>query len=138
MKLRPDLERACYELAGVTRPPRPSKYGNRPVYHDSSGQVCGRDDPGAVKVADSEREFARWLVLKAMERDGLIRDLKRQVTVPLVVNGVLVCRFVADFEYWDVAAERIIHDDSKGFRTKEYRIKAKLYRALYGVPIRET
>lgn len=126
MKTDPDTAAKCYDLAGVSKPKakRP-KYGNKKTTVDGI-------------TFDSKREAERWLVLKAMERDGLIRDLKRQVTVPLVVNGVLVCRFVADFEYWDVAAERIIHDDSKGFRTKEYRIKAKLYRALYGVPIRET
>lgn len=126
MNTDPDTAAKCLKLAGLGKPTakRP-KYGNRKTVVDGI-------------TFHSKREAERYLVLKAMERDGLIRDLKRQVTVPLVVNGVLVCRFVADFEYYDFAAGCIIHDDAKGFRTPEYRLKAKLYRALYGVPIRET
>lgn len=124
MKLTTQV-RAALTAAGVDVPPPKAKYGNRKTVIEGI-------------EFHSNREAERWLVLRAMERDGLIRDLRRQIDIPLVVNGVKVCKFVCDFEYFDVAAGCIVHDDAKGFRTPEYRIKAKLYAALFGRAIRET
>lgn len=123
MKLTAQV-RDALKAAGIDTP-APAKYRNRVFEVDG------------VRW-HSKREYERWLALKAMERDGLIRDLERQVTVPLVVNGVQVCRLVIDFRYYDVQAGCVIHDDAKGFRTPEYRLKAKLYAALFGQTIRET
>ena len=106
-------------------PAKPPKYRNRKV-------VVGGE------TWDSEREYARWLVLRAMERDGLVRDLRRQVRVPLVVNGVKVCVWVADAVYFDAATGRVEWEDTKGYRTRAYRLKAKLFRAIFGQSIRET
>lgn len=105
--------------------PRKAKYGNR------------RTTVDGIEF-HSKREATRYLVLKAMERDGLIRDMRLQVRVPLVVNGVTVCRWVADFVYHDEATGRTEYEDVKGFVTPEYRLKSKLFAALYGQSIRET
>jgi hypothetical protein len=123
VKLTPAV-RDALKSAGVDVP-APAKYRNRKV------TVGG-------ETWDSEREYARWLVLQAMERDGLIRDLRRQVPVDLVVNGVKVCRWVADATYFDTATGRVEWEDTKGFRTQTYRVKAKLFAAIFGQPIRET
>lgn len=129
MKLSRQQAARCLALAGVTADqPKPSKYHNRKVTAEDG------------TVFDSVKEYRRWLVLKAMERDGLIRDLKRQVRVPLAVNGKLVCSYVADFRYHDVAAGCEIDEDVKSEFTRKlptYRVKAKLYRALMGRQIRE-
>lgn len=105
--------------------PRKSKYGNRKTVLDGI-------------VFHSRREAERYLVLKAMERDGLVSGLQLQQRIPLVVNGVKVTTWVADFTYFDTASGRTEYEDVKGYRTDSYRIKAKLFEALYGQPVRET
>ena len=99
---------------------------------------------GAKKVTtpegmkfDSKREYARWLDLKLMERACAISDLKRQQPYDINVNGQKICRYIADFTYID-DDDRFIVEDSKGFRTPEYRLKAKLMLAVHNIKIRET
>lgn len=56
----------------------------------------------------------------------------------LVVNGVLVCQYIADFVY--VEGEATVCEDVKSpiTRTKpEYRIKAKLMAAIHNLQVRE-
>jgi len=87
---------------------------------------------------DSKREAKRHQELKLMLRAGLIANLRRQVLYPLHVKGILICRYKADFVYLDLKSGKEIVEDTKGFRTKEYRIKAKLFAAVYGYSILET
>jgi len=84
----------------------------------------------------SSGEAERYSHLLMMERAGLIYSLRRQIPYKLMVNGRLVTTFVADFVYYE-DGKRVI-EDFKGVRTPEYRLKAKLFRALTGVTIRET
>ena len=91
---------------------------------------------------DSKREAKRWGELRALERDGLISQLKRQVRFRIEVNGVLICVYVADFVYFDGPREPPweppnVVEDAKGVRTREYKLKAKLMRAVHRVTIRE-
>ena len=87
---------------------------------------------------DAKGECERWEELRLLERSGAIRSLRRQVPFALVVGGVLVCTYIADFVYEDGAAT--IVEDRKSPRTRQlsaYRIKAKLMQALYGLQVRE-
>ena len=91
---------------------------------------------------DSRKEADRYLVLKGMEEDGIIEDLRRQVRYELVpafdVDGKHyrpVC-YVADFVYREDGREVI--EDVKGVRTGVYQIKSKLFARRYGMSIRET
>lgn len=91
---------------------------------------------------DSKREADRYLVLKGMEEDGTIRDLRRQVRYELVpafdVDG-RHCRpifYVADFVYVEDGKEVV--EDVKGMRTDGYRLKSKLFARRYGKIIKET
>lgn len=91
---------------------------------------------------DSKREADRYLVLKSMEEDGAIEDLRRQVRYELVpafdVDG-RHCRpvyYVADFVYVEDGKEVV--EDVKGMRTDVYRLKSKLFARRYGKSIRET
>jgi hypothetical protein len=52
------------------------------------------------------------------------------------VNGVLVCTYVGDFDYWE-NGEYIV-EDVKGFLTPVFKLKRKLVKALHGITIRET
>lgn len=85
----------------------------------------------------SKREAEWYQALLIQERAGLIADLELQPRYPLVVNGVKIATYVADFRYWDIAAGATIVADAKGVQTREYRIKAKLMKALYGIEVRE-
>jgi hypothetical protein len=100
----------------------PTKYRNQPIVIDG------------IRFA-SRREGRRWSELRLLERAGQISDLKRQVTFPLDVNGKPVCRYVADATYRENGA--LVVEDAKGFRTPEYKIKARLFEAIHGFPIRE-
>jgi hypothetical protein len=86
---------------------------------------------------DSKREAKRYQSLQLMLRAGLIADLRRQVVYLLMVNGKLICRYKADFVYLDLKTGKQVVEDAKGFRTKEYRLKAKLFEAIYGFEILE-
>lgn len=91
---------------------------------------------------DSRREADRYLVLKSMEEDGIIEDLRRQVRYELVpafdVDGkhYRPVYYVADFTYRENGHEVI--EDVKGMKTDVYRLKAKLVAYRYGMNIRET
>jgi hypothetical protein len=91
-------------------------------------------DVGGLRF-DSKREARRWGELQLLERVGRITELRRQVRYRLEVNGVHVCDYLADFTYSE-SGETVV-EDSKGMRTREYRIKAKLMRACHGITVRE-
>ena len=91
---------------------------------------------------DSRREADRYLVLKSMEADGAIEDLRRQVRYELVpafdVDGkhYRPVYYVADFVYVEDGKEVV--EDVKGMRTDVYRLKSKLFARRYGKVIKET
>lgn len=91
---------------------------------------------------DSRREADRYLVLKGMEEDGSIEDLRRQVRYELVpafdVDGkhYRPVSYVADFVY--VEDGKTVVEDVKGMKTDAYRLKSKLFARRYRLSIRET
>lgn len=91
---------------------------------------------------DSKREATRYLVLKGMEEDGLIENLRRQVRYELVPAFDVDDRhyrpvyYVADFVYVEDGKEVV--EDVKGMRTDVYRLKSKLFARRYGMSIKET
>lgn len=102
---------------------KPSKYRNHYVYDG--------DD-----VFHSKGEYARYKELQLQEQAGLIVDLKRQVRIPIVVNSVKICDYVADFVYWREGVEVV--EDFKGAVTEVYSLKKKLLAACCGKEIQET
>lgn len=92
---------------------------------------------------DSKREAERWQELRLMEKAGEISNLRRQVKYELIPAfkkpGERTERsvsYIADFVYTE-NGETVV-EDSKGFKTKEYRLKRKLMIEKYGIWIRET
>lgn len=91
---------------------------------------------------DSRREADRYLVLKGMEEDGVIEDLRRQVRYELIpafdVDGrhYRPVFYVADFVYVEDGKEVV--EDVKGMRTDVYRLKSKLFARRHGMNIKET
>jgi hypothetical protein len=86
----------------------------------------------------SKKEARRYGELKLLERAGRIFDLKVHPSFPLDVNGHPVCRYVGDFAYTENGA-RVVEDVKSPITRKHpvYRIKAKLFAAIHGFPVRE-
>ncbi len=86
---------------------------------------------------DSIKERRRYIELRFLEQQGLILDLRRQVPYELNADGSFSFRYIADFVYIDVTSRKLVVEDAKGCRTKEYRKKAKLMVKLYGIVVNE-
>ena len=100
-----------------------SKYRAQPTYVDG-------------KRFASKAEARRYSELVLLERGGVISNLETQRAFELKVNGVLICRYLADFVYFENGKRMV--EDTKGVRTPVYAIKRKLMRALYDIDILET
>jgi hypothetical protein len=116
----------AHKAAAATIAPKPSRYRNTKVI-DADGLTH-----------DSKLEYRRWCELQLRERAGEISNLRRQVVFDLCVNGVLVCRYVADAVY-DEGGQQVVEDTkSEPTRKKrDYVLKRKLMRAVHGIEIRE-
>ena len=87
---------------------------------------------------DSRKESARYADLKLMQKAGEISDLTLQPKFDIVINGVKVCSYVADFSYTENGVKVV--EDVKSEMTRKlptYRLKNKLMRAVHGIAIRE-
>ena len=103
------------------------------------GIACaeGRNKHGAKRVAvdgivfASGSEARRWGELQLLERVGEISRLERQIKYDLAPppNFIKVCSVIWDFRYWTDKQQVI--EDSKGYATPIYRLKRKLFQALY-------
>lgn len=78
-----------------------------------------------------------------LERTGAIQNLQRQVKYELIpaqrVDGKVAeraCSYIADFVYEQNG--RQIVEDTKGFKTPEYRLKKKLLLYFHGIVVKET
>jgi hypothetical protein len=86
----------------------------------------------------SKKESKRYADLKLLEKAGKIKNLHLQPVIPLPVKEEMICRYVADFGYWDNEKNVDILEDCKGCKTPVYRLKKKLVKAIYGIEILET
>jgi len=90
----------------------------------------------------SKKEAIRYSELKLLMLGGVVKDLCLQVSHELVVSGQSVCRYIADFVYQEKCDKTgtwtTVVEDTKGFKTPEYKLKKKLMKAIYDIDIRET
>src|ERR1700744_1896120 len=84
---QPQYCRLCFKTK------KPPKYQNKRIECDG-------------ETFDSVKERDRWLTLRIMERHGDIHDLKRQIKYDFIVNGILICSYVADFQYRQALGNR--------------------------------
>jgi hypothetical protein len=87
---------------------------------------------------DSKKESKRGLVLKQLEKEDKIKDLQEQVRFELQPSfrnkqgkAIRKMEYVPDFVYFDCEKELIVVEDVKGFKTPDYRLKAKLFQFKY-------
>lgn len=90
---------------------------------------------------DSRKEAERYIVLRCMEKSGMIQNLRSQVpfelSKPYKIAGKTVkgTKYIADFVYTQNGKE--IVEDVKGMKTAAYRIKRNWMHEKYGIVIRE-
>lgn len=106
---------------------------------------------------DSVKEAKRYQELLLLERTGAITNLRRQVKFILIPHQKETvvrysektgkrlqddcrviereCSYIADFVY--IENGKKVVEDTKGFRTPEYRIKKKLMLWVHGIRIKE-
>lgn len=119
---------------------------NSSKYHAEKVTVDG-------ETFDSRKEARRWQELRLLQKAGQISELRRQVKFVLiptqravdtrgpkggVIKGKVLERevaYIADFVYTEDG--KTVVEDTKGMKTKDYIIKRKLMRFVYGIGIRE-
>ncbi len=106
-------------LAQIRGEGKRSKMGNRKRVQDG-------------ETFDSGLELGRWNNLRLLERVGEISGLRHGVTFPLLVQGVQIGTYKADFVYLRDGVQVI--EDAKGHRTKEFNRTAK-HMAAMGLPV---
>lgn len=82
---------------------------------------------------DSGAEGERYKILKAKESAGLIKNLQLQVNYPLIVNGLKICDYRADFVY-EVGGKTVV-EDVKGQLHDVFKLKYKLMYACHGITL---
>ena len=118
------------------------KYGNRKLKFGEN-------------TFDSMKEYRRYLDLLAMENEGKIKELQRQVKYLLIPaqrepstigarggikKGKLLERevaYYADFVYRLADTDTLVVEDTKGVRTTEYILKRKMMLFFHGIRIKE-
>lgn len=91
---------------------------------------------GSIKF-DSKKEARRYQELLLMEKADLIGGIRihpRYIIFPAFIKNGKKYRkieYVADFAYYDKQKGREIVEDTKGFETKEFKIKHKMFEYIY-------
>ena len=125
------------------------KYGNKKITRDG-------------ETFDSLKEYRRFCELRLLEKAGEVTDLKRQVEFELIPaqfeevptgefykrgerkgqpKTKLVCveqsvKYLADFVYTENGKKVV--EDTKGFKTADYKIKRKLMLYIHKIKIKES
>lgn len=89
-------------------------------------------------VFDSKKESKTYLELKILEKAKLIKNIQLQVPYLIEINGMKICKYVADFVYIDCKTGKTVVHDAKGMKTPVYNIKKKLMKAVLGIDILES
>ena len=81
-------------------------------------------------VYDSKAEALYAFKLDGLMAAGKIKAWDRQMVFPLRVEGQLICKFIVDFMVREADGSGVIYE-IKGWETPEYKLKLKLFKALY-------
>lgn len=91
----------------------------------------------------SKAEARRYDELMLLVHAGEIKELQLQPRFDLVVHGLKVGRYQADFSYRRTADDTPVIEDVKGYRDKRspayrlFRLKAEIIRATLGITVME-
>ncbi len=96
----------------------------------------------------SKKESRRADVLRLLEKNGYISNLREQVVYELLPaqyvtdhKGKLMCgrramKYIADFVYIEKGVEVV--EDAKGMRLEVYKRKKRLMQKIHNIEIKET
>jgi hypothetical protein len=100
------------------------KYHNKPT--DADGYTFA-----------SRSEHRRYQQLRLLEYAGAISDLVVHPPYTIKVNGVVICKYIADFSYVDRGQS--VTEDVKSPQTVTaiYKLKKRLMQACFGITVRE-
>jgi len=111
-------------------------YDYRKLY--TRNKYCAKKVQMGDRVYDSAKEAKRAATLEQQEKYGLISGLRKQVPFELqpgYVNNqgkkIRPITYVADFVYRKDG--KLVVEDTKGFRTQEYKLKKKMFEYKYPV-----
>ena len=131
-------------------------YGHGYNNRRSAGKYNAKKTKVDGIVFDSQKEANRYKELQLLQRAGKIAGLERQKRFEIIPEhrepdtigprgGVKKGKiieparyYVADFVYYDAETAELVVEDSKGFRTKEYKLKKVLMYDRYKIRIKET
>jgi hypothetical protein len=91
----------------------PYKYRNIPTEVDG------------IKFA-SKKEARRYSELKLLVLGDMISDLETHPSFPLMVNGVNIGKYTADFRYKENGQEVVEDVKSTVTKTRDYRLRKKI------------
>jgi hypothetical protein len=86
---------------------------------------------------DSKAEAKYYQNLKLLEMAGEVEGVELQTPFALTVSGFLICTYRSDFTFTTRKDKKFHVVDCKGVRTKDFILKKKLMRAIYGIEIEE-
>jgi hypothetical protein len=66
-----------------------------------------------------------------LQQAGHIAALEVHRRFPLIVEGQLVGHYTPDFIYVECESGEVIVEEVKGFRTQDYVLRHKVFKALY-------
>jgi uncharacterized protein DUF1064 len=118
---------AVIRRGAPTPAPVAPKYGNRKVEIDDV-------------TFDSHAEARRYQDLLLLARANEIGGLEIHPRIDIVIGGVLICTYIADFRYVVCATGNTVVEDVKSGHTRTlpvYRLKRKLVKAVLGIEIVE-
>lgn len=95
-------------------------------YHSKKTEVDGI-------LFDSKKEAERYITLSLWEKAGTIKGLEIQKRFELLPKQLdeRAVTYRADFYYFDTVSERWTAEDVKGYKTKDYILKRKLFKYRY-------
>ena len=100
--------------------------------------MAGRSNAKGVRIDgfwfDSGAEARRYQELRLGQASKLIYALEIHPTYPLKVNGKLICKYEADFRYMHLHKGLVV-EDVKGQKTDVFKLKHKLFEALYDIKL---
>ena len=106
----------------MEKPEKRSKYRNKKTVRDGI-------------TFDSIAEANFYSELKLMERAGEVCEVQLQPPFKIVIDGMLICTYKADFMFWDCVEKRTRVVDVKGFPTPEFKLKRKLMKAVNRIDV---
>jgi hydrogenase maturation factor len=83
---------------------------------------------GITYHSQKEARFAALLDMQVKLKQ--IKGYERQVRIPLIVNNTRICVYIVDFVIMHID-NTLEYIDVKGYETPEFRLKWKLFNALY-------